>query len=77
LALCRQPPADFTFHFQSGLIFLEEVETEKRQAVTRSRLSTNCWRSWLGSAKAIVATARKMVEMLYHISLTETHFRPV
>jgi hypothetical protein len=40
-------------------------------------LSTNCWRSWFGSAKAIVATARKMVEMLYHISLTETHFRPV
>jgi hypothetical protein len=28
----------------------------------------------LGSAKAIVATARKMVEMLYQISLTETIF---
>jgi transposase len=30
----------------------------------------------VGSAKAIVATARKMVEVLYHMSLTETHFRP-
>jgi hypothetical protein len=32
---------------------------------------------WVGSAKAIVATARKMVEVFYHMSLRETHFRPV
>jgi hypothetical protein len=30
----------------------------------------------VGSGKAIVATARKRVEVLYHMSLTETHFRP-
>jgi hypothetical protein len=67
----------FQISFSERPYILRKYKLKKRQAITRSRLSTNCWRSWLGSAKAIMATARKMVEMLYHISLTETHFRPV
>jgi hypothetical protein len=77
LALCRQPPADFTFHFHSGLIFLEEVETEKTSGYNAIKAIYQLLALRVGSAKAILATARKMVEMLYHMSLTETHFRPV
>jgi stage III sporulation protein SpoIIIAA len=68
--------ADFTFHFHNGLIFFKEVQTEKTSSYNPIKAIYQLLALRVGSAKAILATARMMVEVLYHISLTETILYP-
>jgi hypothetical protein len=56
-------------------VTLKQVETEETSGYNAIKAIYQLLALRVGSAKAIVATARKMVEVLYHISLTETHFR--
>jgi hypothetical protein len=58
-------------------VTLNKVETEKTSGYNAIKAIYQLLALRVGTAKAIVATARKMVEVLYHMSLTETHFRPV
>jgi hypothetical protein len=58
-------------------VTLKEAETEKTSGYNAIKAIYQLLALRVGTAKAIVATARKMVEVLYHMSLTETHFRPV